>query len=128
MAYAKNKLRTKLNDRVLSRGTDTRTVKVSAFWSGVREGFSGPLLMGCRAEPMTPYVTTILAESQRDSSALAGREFSKAVERATRQVMERHGLVSVVMRQKQLDDFGKMQDVDVRVVEQERQAHGEPQE
>lgn len=129
MVAAKKKQRKNpLHDRVLSGGSDARTVKVRAFWSGVREGFSGPLLLGCRAEPMTPFVVAILEDLKEGESSQFGRELSSAIERATRHVMEKHGLVSVVERKKRLDDLGKMQDVDVRVVEQRRHAHGKPQE
>jgi hypothetical protein len=94
-----------------------------AFWSGVVEGFSGPLMMGtpvkgcaapsASADKSGHYISIILGQDRVYASlALSSWRLAKAMSRATDEVMEINNLVYGKIREKTLDAEGKFRTVE----------------
>jgi hypothetical protein len=114
------------------------SAKRSAFWGGVFDGFSGPWLMALELKIPIPGKTKtggsvmifgqyIPAAKEYASWSRSQREFGNALARASEKIAARKRLVSKIVREKRLDQNGKMRTVERTLVEH-RSAHGKSQE
>lgn len=124
-------------DQDTGDGPKIRSAKRSAFWGGILDGLSGPLLMALELKVPVPGTSKgdkvlvkgrYIPASKEYASWTAGqREFAHALMRASEAVAEKKGLISHLVREKRLDPNGKMRNVE-RTAVRHRLTHGEPQE
>lgn len=122
----------------MSKGLKIPAIRISkrvstgktAFWSGVLEGFSGPLMMGAPvkgcAHHVVPteasdtgnhYVSITLGRDGKVASlALSTQALANAISRATAGVMETNHLVYGKIREKSLDADGKFRTVERKTI------------
>jgi hypothetical protein len=117
----------------MSKSTKVRPVRISkqvssrksAFWNGLLEGFSGPLMMGgpvpgcikyIKVTGKNPgthqYTITLGSDTKITTLEVSSKSMANALSRAAALVMDSNNLVYQTVREKTLDEDGKFRTVE----------------